>query len=228
MMKYFPPTDFKPFICSPACLSAHIHVGSSVCLLDGPLCRSATNGHCWASHFLNDTLLRSIRLPYSYTPPQPQVSTTPSDVHVRRPCEKKSGFSSISPQYFPLNTPLVERTSSCLTHTLGHLRQRLNERPTACDWSILSLTAASAPSRSICSFSPLLVFIFLITLTFLPAHVFVYLCARRWRSMFPLFQAAVKTYGSQIEFGLSSTTATLPDWILDQNTLMIALPLHTL
>lgn len=38
-----------------------------VCLLDTPLCHSATNGHCWASHFLNDTLLRSIQLLCSYT-----------------------------------------------------------------------------------------------------------------------------------------------------------------
>lgn len=134
---YFQPFNFKAvhLFCPPACPHPCWFSLLSICLLDGPLCHSATNGHCWASHFLNDTLLRSIQLPcsYAFTPLSPLflfLLLPPSHLHHFLSCttrwppffraEEKSSVLSISSQYFPLDTPLDERTSSCPTHARFH------------------------------------------------------------------------------------------------------------
>lgn len=179
-MKYFQPADFKQFICSPACLSVHIHAGSSVCLLDGPLCHNATNGHCWASHFLNDTLLRSIQLPYSYTPHSLSCSA-----HAWHSCEKKK-------KQFLVNFPSVFSTQ----HASGWKNLVLSDTHTRTPaewktddvWLEHPLADSSVLTQQVDLFihSPLLILIFLIILTFLPTCVFVRLCAGRWRSTFPL------------------------------------------
>lgn len=59
--------------------------------------------------------------------------------------------------------------------------------------------------------------------------VFVHVISRGRRSEFLLLwdRAVLKMYEGQIEFGLSLTTAALPDKILDQNILMIVLILST-
>lgn len=141
-----------------ACLPLCWLFSLSICLLDGPLCHSATNGHCWASHFLNDTssaqyscpaVTHSLLSPFSFLPP---VSTTSSHAQQWLPSRvwKKSSFLSIFSQYFPLNMPLDERTSSCLTHTcaLPYITCHwLNDWLTVYDWSIVSpLIAAPSPT----------------------------------------------------------------------------------
>lgn len=119
------------FSCLPVCPHPWRFFRLSICLLDGPLCHSATNGHCWASHFLNDTLLRSIQLPCSYTLTPLLLFTfrPPSSLLCFLSCTtewlpslvwKKSSFLSIFSQYFPLNMPLEERPSPCLMRTHSH------------------------------------------------------------------------------------------------------------
>ena len=107
----FQPADF---VCSPVCPHPCWFFRLSVCLLDGPLCHSATNGHCWASHFLNDTLLRSIQLPCSYTlaslPPFFFFLSPLSHAHHFLSCttrwlslprvKEKQFLVNFSPQYF--------------------------------------------------------------------------------------------------------------------------------
>ncbi len=168
-------------------------------MLDGPLCHSATNGHCWASHFLNDTLLRSIQLPCSYTlTPLPLFSFPPYSLNHFLSCTtqwlpslvwKKSSFLSIFSQYFPLNMPLDERPSSCLTHT-HHTHthalscityQRPNDWLTMYDWSIFSpLIAAPSPTGWF-------VYSSFIPLPLLSLPSFIYLLLPQHTTSLPLF-----------------------------------------
>lgn len=179
------------FSCLPVCAHPCRFFRLSVCLLDGPLCHSATNGHCWASHFLNDTLLRSIQLPCSYTltllplfslpplqsPPLPLMLDTVAYL----PVWKKSRFLSIFPQCFPLNMPLDEETSSCLTHTHSHTHFDASHiTGWMGDWRYMTVSLIAAPSPAgkfiHSSFIPLLIFISLIIVILLYVCVFC-ICA---------------------------------------------------
>lgn len=135
----------------------------SICLLDGPLCHSATNGHCWASHFLNDTLLRSIQLPCSYTlTPLPPFcffsrQSPPLPAHFMHntvaslPCVEEKQFlvnflSIFSTQHASWWNNLV--LSDTHTHTLSCITyHRQNNWLSVYDWSIFSpLIAAHSPT----------------------------------------------------------------------------------
>lgn len=139
--------------CPPVCPHPCHFFSLSVCLLDGPLCHSATNGHCWASHFLNDTLLRSIQLPCSYTLTllplfsfTPPVSTTSSHAgHSGLPpsCKRKAVSCQFSLNIFHQHASRWGNLILLDTITPYHW---LKGRLTAYNWSIFLLIAAPSPA----------------------------------------------------------------------------------
>lgn len=142
--------------CSPAsaCVPTSPSVPPPVCLLDGPLCHSATNGQCWASHFLNDTLLRSIQLPCSYTlTPLPLLLLPP--FHHFLSCTTQWLSSRVDEKQFLANflsvfSAHVSRWNNLIlsnTHSFVHCISP-SDWLTLCNWSIFSaLIAASSPTE---------------------------------------------------------------------------------